>query len=174
MRLTSLSVLVLLLGACAPGQSDQGQVDAVQTSGKSDVEVADVPSAVLVAAKAELPELEVTSAESETRDGRRYFDLGGTAGGQEVELDIMEENGRWRVVETQRDIRFESAPQPVRAAAEAHPGAFEPTRVIESKQQDKIIIYELFAPAGNDPQGRKLEVKWDGRVAAVLTKEWAH
>ena len=86
----------------------------------------------------------------------------------------MEQDGRWRVVETQRDIDFASAPQAVRDAARAHDAALEPTRVIESRQEDGLVIYELFAPAGGDPRGRKVEIKWDGRQASVLAREWAH
>jgi hypothetical protein len=43
-----------------------------------------------------------------------------------------------------------------------------PTRVIESVQADGLVIFELH-------QGeRKIEVKWDGRRAEVLAREWAH
>ena len=63
-------------------------------------------------------------AESETRDGRRYFDIGGKlADGSEVEFDIMEEGGRWRVVETQRDIALRRrARSRCASAARALPG----------------------------------------------------
>ena len=83
----------------------------------------------------------------------------------------MEEGGKWRVVETQRDIAFAAAPEPVRAA---HKAGFTPNRVIESTQADGLVIYELFGEAGGDPQGRKVEIKWDGRKAELLDKEWAH
>ena len=86
----------------------------------------------------------------------------------------MEKGGRWRVVETQRDISFGGAPQAVRNAARAHDASLEPTRVIESRQEDGPLIYELYAPAGGDPRGRKVEIKWDGRQASVLTGEWVH
>ena len=86
----------------------------------------------------------------------------------------MEEGGQWRVVETQRDIALSAAPEQVRETARKADVSFEPTRVIESRQQDGLIIYELYGPAGGDPQGRKVEIKWDGRTASVLTSEWAH
>ena len=147
----------------------------VATTGKVDVPLAQVPAEVLAAAQAARPGFTPAEAERETRDGRHYFDIGGTlADGSEVEFDIMEEGGRWRVVETQRDIELAAAPAPVRRAAAARDAGFAPTRIIESVQQDGLVIYELFGPQGTDPQGRKLEIKWDGTRAEVLTRELAH
>ena len=50
-----------------------------------------------------------------------------------------------------------------------------PARVIESRQKDGVVIYELFGPppqAGGEP--RKIEIKYDGSKAELLTEEWAH
>ena len=163
--------LLLLLGGCATAPVGEGVV----TSGKSEVLLRDVPAAVLAAAMAVRPGFRAAEAEAETRDGRNYYDVGGILpDGSKVEFDIMEEGGRWRVVEVQRDILLASAPELVRAAASAHDRQFVPTRVIESIQADGLIIYELFGPSGSDPQGRKVEIKWDGKSALVLTQEWAH
>ena len=139
------------------------------TSGKSPVALADVPAPVLAAARAARPGFVPAAAEAETREGRRYFDVEGRlADGSEIEFDLMEEGGAWRIVETQRDIGFETAPEPVRAAARAHAPDLAPTRVIESVQADGLVIYKIY-------QGeRKLEVKWDGRTAEILAREWAH
>ena len=153
----------LLLAALAALQTP------VTTSGKTPVALADVPAEVLAAAQAARPGFLPAEAESETREGRLYFDVEGRLpDGSEIEFDIMEENGAWRVVETQRDIAFASAPAAVQAAARAHDPALAPTRVIESVQADGLIIYEVFEGA------RKLEVKWDGRTAELLAREWAH
>ena len=141
----------------------------VAASGKVEVALADVPAPVLAAARAARPGFVPAEAESETRDGRLYYDIEGRMpDGAEIEFDIVEQGGRWRVVETQRDIAFAAAPAPVRAAALAHDAALAPTRVIESVQADGLVIFELY-------QGeRKIEVKWDGRRAEVLAREWAH
>ncbi len=170
-----LPLALLGLAACggeaAPGEA----VEKVETSGKRDVALADVPQEVLAAAAAEQPGFTPAEAEAETREGRRYFDIEGKlADGSEIEFDIMEEGGRWRVVETQRDIDFSAAPAAVREASAAADATLQPTRVIESRQQDGVVIYELYAAANGDPQERKLEVKWDGRKAETLTQEWAH
>ena len=166
------AISLAALGACTTPAPDSAQVE---TSGKQDVGFAEVPAEVLAVARAARPGFTPAEAEAETRDGRRYYDVGGTlADGTEIEFDIMEENGAWRVVEIQRDIALASAPGPVRAAAAAHDAAFVPTRVIESSQMDGLVIYELFGPRGADPQGRKVEIKWDGKTAEVLKQEWAH
>ena len=160
---------------CALAACTTAEPARVATSGKSAVALADLPAEVLAAATALRPTFTASEAEAETREGRRYFDVGGTlADGSEIEFDIMEEGGRWRVVEVQRDLRIEGVPDAVRAAARRHDAAFTPTRIIESDQTDGVVIYELFGPKGGDPQGRKVEIKWDGTRAEVLTKEWAH
>jgi hypothetical protein len=170
-----LAAMLVLSCGPQPAANEPAPAAGVQSSGKLAVPVGRVPPEVVAVALERVPDLSLASAEAETREGRRYYDLGGTrADGSEIELDIMEEGRRWRVVETQRDIRFEAAPRAVRDAARAHDVSLEPTRVIESRQEDGLVIYELYAPAGGDPQGRKLEIKWDGRQASVLAREWAH
>ena len=165
------------LAASACDRSDTGNAKEpaanvagqVRSSGKVSVPLADVPSDVLEAAAAERPGFVPAEAEAETRDGRRYFDIEGrTADGAEIEFDVMEENGTWRVVETQRDIDFAAVPQPVVATARSAAPDLVPTRVIESVQSDGLVIYEVY-------QGeRKLEIRWDGRRAEMLAREWAH
>ena len=165
-----LGFALATLAACAPAEPAK-----VATSGKTEVALSALPPEVLRAAVALRPGFTASEAETETREGRRYFDVGGTlADGSEIEFDIMEEDGRWRVVEVQRDIALASAPALVRAAAARHAPGFVPTRVIESDQTDGIVVYELFGPRGGDPQGRKVEIKWDGRRAELLRREWAH
>jgi hypothetical protein len=165
-------------GESEPGQQANGAVqtpEKVAASGKIPVPVAELPAEVLAAAKAARAGFVPGEAETETREGRRYYDVGGKLpDGSEVEFDIMEEAGAWKVVEVQRDIDLAAAPAPVREAASAHDARFKPARVIESDQGDGTIIYELFGPQGTDPQGRKVEIKWQGSKAEVLTKEWAH
>jgi hypothetical protein len=183
MRIAMAAVLAAGLASCGQtgaGGNDQAeannlasapeaQSNRVAASGKVAVALADVPAPVLAAARAARPGFVPAQAESETRGGRLYYDIEGRMpGGAEIEFDIMEEGRRWRVVETQRDIAFAAAPAPVRAAALAHDSALAPTRVIESVQADGLVIFELY-------QGeRKVEVRWDGRRAEVLAREWAH
>ena len=172
-------MLAILGGLAACGQSTGGTSAAepakVETSGKSKVPLDEVPAEVLQAARAAREDVALQAAEAETREGRRYFDIAGKLpDGSEIEFDIMEEGEGWRVVETQRDVRFAEIPAAVRAAGAAADARLAPTRVIESVQQDGTTIYELFGPAKGDPQGRKVEIKFDGSKAELLTKEWAH
>jgi len=64
----------------------------------------------------------------------------------------------------QRDIPWAEAPAPVIAAARAAPDAFEPVRVIESKQEDGTVIYELFAAGKSDEPAAEIDWK-DGKAA---------
>ena len=169
--------LAALAAACATdlNPAEGAASNRVQTSGKIEVPVADLPEAVLAAARQAEPGFKPAEAERETREGRHYFDVGGTlADGSEVEFDIMEEGGQWRVVETQRDIAFGSAPALVQSTARTADPNFVPVRVIESRQNDGIVIYELFGPAVNGGEPRKVEIRYDGSKAELLTKEWAH
>ena len=166
--------LACAASACSPTADREDETGAVSvaSSGKTEVALAQVPPQVLAAARAARADVIITEAEAEMRDGRRYFDVGGTLpDGTEIEFDIMEEGGDWRVVETQRDIAFAALPQPVRAA---HVAGFTPNRVIESTQADGLVIYELFGEADGQPDGRKEEIKWNGTRAEVLEEEWAH
>jgi len=170
------SILLLSAATACSGPSDTpADPVTVATSGKRDVPVADVPAEVLAAANAARDGFTIREAEAETRDGRSYYDIGGTlSDGTEIEFDIMQEGERWRVVETQRDIALAETPLPVREALVAYDAAFVSTRIIESVQTDGLVIYELYGPEGNDPQGRKIEVKWNGESADLLTREWKH
>lgn len=146
----------------------------VQTTGKQDTTLESVPADVLKAARAARPGLEIAAAEHEVRDGREYYDLGGTLpDGSELELDLTRAEGAWTVVEIQRDISLEAVPGDVRAALAAAQPDWQPTRIIESDQGDGVIIYEFF---GSGPDGAELkrEVKWAGGVARLLEDEWLH
>lgn len=171
-------IFSLFLMACdAAGEQPKATAQGkVETTGKEPTALANVPKDVLDAVRAAQPTMRPAEAEAEVRDGRNYYDVAGTLpDGSEIELDLLQGPGGWAVVETQRDIDFAAAPEPVRAASAKADPAFRPARVIESRQNDGLVIYELFGPA---PQGggepRKVEVKYDGATAEILAKEWAH
>lgn len=168
---------LLCCAACGSRQEAKAPELAakVKTSGKEQTALASVPKAVFDAARAAQPTMSFIEAEAEMRDGRNYYDLGGRLpDGSEIELDLLQGPRGWTVVETQRDIAFASAPQPVRAASLEADRRFAPVRVIESRQNDGIVIYELFGPPHTDAEPRKIEIKFDGSKAELLTKEWAH
>ncbi|HVI32549.1 hypothetical protein [Phenylobacterium sp.] len=128
-----------------------------------------VPADVAAAVKKAMPQMTISEAELKARDGRRYYDVEGRLpDGSEIELDMLQTPQGWEVVEIQRDIAWASAPAPVRAAA----GRAEPVRVIESRQTDGTVIYELFAQG--QPKDPALEVRWRDGKAELLTSRWPH
>lgn len=133
-----------------------------------------MPEEVLRAARDARPELELTGAEREVRNGREYYDLGGkTPDGAELELDLTTVDGTWTVVEVQRDIDSDQLPEQVRQVLSNSNPDWIPDRIIESEQADGVVIYEFFGPA---PDGRetKVEVSWEAGTAEVLREEWVH
>jgi hypothetical protein len=145
----------------------------VQTSGKETTVLDDVPAGVLQAAAASRPDLSITGAEHEVRDGRQYYDVAGLLpDGSELELDMMLDDGTWKVMEVQRDIGIDELPSSVRGVLSASLGDWQPDRIIESDQGDGLVIYEFLATDGNDTV--KHEVKWTESGAELLTEEWAH
>ena len=133
------------------------------------VSAADLPAAVLAVVTKAAPGLKVLEAELKEREGRRYFDVEGVLpSGAEIEFDMLERDGKWEIVETQRDIAWADVPASVRTAA----GKAQPVRVIESTQNDGMVIYELFAPG--QPKTPALEVSLKAGVAKVLAETWPH
>ena len=170
-----LALSLGLLGAC---QGDVPHADVadgkVETSGKQDTALEAVPEAALAAARAARPDLEISMAEYERRDGREYYDIGGTLpDGSELELDMMLGDSGWIVAEIQRDITMDMAPAVVSTALASHSPDWRPDRIIESDQGDGVIIYEFFGPGDGD-EPLKIEVKLEGGEANVLLDEWAH
>ncbi len=167
-------ISMLLFGLAACGTPDAGGGRKVDASGKVATDLDALPAEVLAAAMASQPELNVSEAEYETRDGNEYYDVGGTMpDGSELELDITRIDGVWTVVETQRDIEFDTTPEAVAKALDSKVPGWNPDRIIESDQGDGIVIYEFF---GNDADGEetKIEVKYEGGQAEVLVDEWLH
>lgn len=132
-----------------------------------------IPAEVRARVKATAPTLTIKAAELKVREGRRYYDLEGVLpDGQEMELDLLETPGGWTVVEVQRDIDWAAVPAPARAAAEPAWKGPPPVRVIESRQTDGAVIYELFTVGR--PAAPALEVMVRNGEAKVLSETWPH
>ncbi|GGL39452.1 MULTISPECIES: hypothetical protein [Caulobacter] len=160
------SAIALALAAGAAG----AQVPETKVT---PVEAADLPPAVVAAVTKAAPGLKIKAAELKVREDRRYYDVEGTLpDGAEIEFDLLEAGGRWKIVETQRDVAWTATPQPVRDAAVKAAPKVAPVRVIESTQADGEVIYELFAEG--QPKTPALEVSWKGGKAKVLTEVWPH
>lgn len=178
MRRRNLAILgAAALAACSQDSDraeDEGPLlDTGPEAGISEVAGAEIPEAVRDLAQETIPGMSVTEAERKERDGMVFWDVEGTRpGGAEVELDVLEENGGYRVVEIQRDLAWEAVPAEVRAAADAQAGMFVPERVIESTQTDGTVIFELFRPGQPEEPAAEIAVR-DGN-AEFLEERWKY
>ena len=148
--------LALAAAACSPPASETTQPQGAASS---------VPADIAARASAAAPGITITGGEL----GNNQYEVSGTLpNGDEIEIDLVQSNGAWTVLEIQRDIAWSTVPEPVRAEAAAAPDSFEPVRVIESTQaEDGSIVYELFR-AGAPPGGPDMEVRWHEGSAEVL------
>jgi hypothetical protein len=162
----SLALTLVLALSPLPALADGPKTKITEVAPK------DLPAAVVAVVKAAAPAMTIKEAELKERADRRYYDVEGVMpDGSEIEFDLLEKNGAWEVVETQRDIAWASAPKLVRDTA-ASGKAITPVRVIESKQTDGMVIYELFAAGKPDDPSMEVSLK-DGK-AKVLTEVWPH
>ena len=181
MRLTTATLLLTVLAGC--GESSEtnqvppaanGVLPAGPVTNVTEVDATKLPPELRALVEQTEPGIAVEEVERKQRQGRVYFDIEGKRpDGSEVELDVLQEGTRFRVVEIQRDIAWDQASPAAIAAAKAAPGSFTPERVIESKQtEDGSIIYELFAPGRRDEPAMEIRVQ-DGK-AEVLRERSAH
>jgi hypothetical protein len=93
--------------------------------------------------------------------------------GAELELDLLERDGGWAVVEIQRDLAWADVPEIVRTTATPAWRGAPPVRVIESRQAEGgEVIYELFT--AGQPATPALEVMLKDGRATVLREVWPH
>ena len=157
----SVALAALATAACSPPASETTQTEA---------SVSPVAADVAAVVSTAVPDIAITSGELNA-SGDQYEVTGTLPNGDEIEVDMVQSNGAWTVLEIQRDIVWSSVPEPARAAAAAAPDSFEPVRVIESTQAaDGSIVYELFREMedGSPSQGPAMEVRWHEGSAEVM------
>lgn len=177
MRLITATLLLTALAGCGESKEPapaNGVLPTGPVTNSSPVDAAALPPELRTLVEQTVPGMIVDEVDRKEREDRIYFDIEGKRpDGSEVELDVLQEGTRFRVVEIQRDLAWDQAPPAVIAAAKAAPGSFTPERVIESKQTgDGSVIYELFAPGRRDEPAMEIRVR-DGK-AEVLGERWAH
>lgn len=176
-HVSMLCVTFALLAGCDAGPKNvDGEGPAKNseiTMTVTKVDAATLPPDLVNVVTSAVPGMQIEGAERKECDDRVYYDVEGRrSDGSEVELDVLQEGNNYKVVEIQRDISWNEAPEAARAAAAASEKAFEPVRVIESTQTDGSVIYELFAQGA--PKKPALEVRVTDGKAEVLKEEWLH
>lgn len=166
-KLILVSVLALSTGCTATTITNPGE-------NKDSLSIADVPSDVLALARSARPDLNFEAADMDIRNGIQYYDVEGTnAQGEEIELDIMQDGQSWKIVEIQRDLEFADIPEDVRTVYDAHVSA-KPARIIESDQDNGMIIYEFYVLNANATKQEKHEIMLEDGHAKYLDEEWKH
>jgi hypothetical protein len=139
----------------------------------TDLSAAELPADVHALAQSAAAGFVASEAQRKVRDGRTYYDVEGELpDGNEIEFDILMTAAGPEIVEIQRDLPWADVPASVRTAAEAAVPDLVPARIIESRQTDGAVIYELFAPGA--PADPAIEVSFVGDVAKVLEERWPH
>ncbi len=140
----------LALAGCAVFQAeeeDEGEEQGTETS----VALEGVPAAVRRAAEAAVPGMTVVKASKETDEGRLYFEVSGTVGGEPVDVMTTPEG---EVVTVERGIHVDAVPEAVRAAALKRVPGLVPSKA-EKILEKGAVSYELRGKAG----GKVYEVK---------------
>ena len=104
--------------------------------------------------------------------GNQYEVTGTLPNGDEIEIDMVQANGDWTIIEIQRDVEWSAVPQLVRSTVAGVPDSFEPVRVIESTQAaDGSVVYEMFRAVGSGAsyRGPDIEVSRFEGCAEILT-----
>ncbi|WP_111977836.1 hypothetical protein [Algibacillus agarilyticus] len=141
---------------------------------KFDLALNEIPAAAINAVKNKQAGITILEAEKELKHGHTYIDIEGKdADGNDIEFDLLQVGDKWKVVEIQRDLTLAQTPKAVVSELKKQDANIKPKRIIESVQNDGVIIYEFYTINSKGKEG-KHEVKWHQEQASYLTKEWQH
>lgn len=133
----------------------------------------DAPASVLALVAEQRDDFTPLEVEKKVRDGRVYYDIEGVLDdGSELEFDILMTKDGPKVVEIQRDIPWSAVPGDVKTITLDATKGSVPVRIIEGKQTDGSIIYEMFADG--KPSEPAIEVRVENGVATLLEERWPH
>lgn len=165
------ALLASLFVVCVASNTELYAGDVGSTLHKKEqVDLADVPKAVLSVIHSANPEFKMSEAEKEFKHGNTYYDVEGVDGnGNEIEFDmLLGGDGTWSIAEIQRDLTLDQCPKMVVDLYQSKVGV-EPARIIESDQGDGTVIYEFYTREAD--KEKKYEIKLSARL---LEKEWTH
>ncbi len=167
LKLSLLTSLALI--GCSKAEAPRVSADVV-----TEIALPDVPQSVQELVKAARADFTMTEVLKKERDERIYYDVEGElASGEEIEFDVLMTKAGPQIVEIQRDILWAQVPEEARAlVGAANQDGLEIVRVIESRQTDDSIIYEVFiAGHKSDP---RFEVQVKDGAPALLPERWEH
>lgn len=166
-------VLIVAAGAMLAGCQKKPHAE---TAGSevviTELSAEEIPAEVSTLVMANVEGIEILGAERKERDGKVYFDVEGELDGAEIELDVLMTEDGPAVVEIQRDLDWSDVPLEVSEAFGGTDAEWVPVRVIESKQTDGSVIYELFEDG--KPADPAMEIHVVNGQAEVLAERWEH
>lgn len=170
MKKSTVATLTGLLLFTAPLLNASDSKVGSSLNEKYEIELASIPASAMAAILKLKPHFVAKEAEKELKHGNHYLDIEGVdATGNEVEFDMLQKDGKWQVVEIQRDLTLAKCPQLVLDVLPK----ITPKRIIESDQTNGIVIYEFYSVAADGDES-KLEIKLENDHAELLSKEWRH
>lgn len=140
----------------------------------TEIEISDLPQNIVALINEAQPDFRYEEVQKKIRDGRVYYDVEGLIGDdREIEFDVLMTLNGPEIVEIQRDISIEYLPETARLELEKiNIDQLVVTRIIESKQTDNSVIYELFVE-GNAADPR-FEIMIKNGKASLLEERWKH
>ena len=171
----SICAATLVVG-CGKDHDAGHASDSPRASAAEITEIAltDVPADIVSLVQETSPDFEMKEVLRKLRDGRTYFDVEGELpSGDEIEFDVLMTDAGPQIVEIQRDIAWKEVPKKVRKITnKANSEKLDVVRIIESKQTDNSIIYEIFVEGQkSDP---KFEVQVSDGQAKLLAERAIH
>jgi hypothetical protein len=169
LRIFSLMSLALAFSACS-GTSASDEAKEITT----EISLQDLPASVKTLVTEAQPDFVISEVLKKERGSRVYYDVEGElSDGSELEFDVLMQATGPEIVEIQRDLDWSSVPEPARKLVE---NAKNPNdrvgRVIESKQTDGAIIYEVFLEG--DSSNPRFEVWAKDSDYKLLSTRWEH
>ena len=141
-------------------ETDSGITEAID---EVTMNLSDAPAPALAAARAAVPDVELTTLKAELEDGVASYEFSGTdAAGRQVEVDTT---AAGEVTEIEREVAFEDVPAEVMDLLDAELPGFTPERAERSERPDGSIVWEFD---GYNEAGETVDVEVaDGVVSAM-------
>ena len=160
---------VFVVSSCTNSEAPRANATEV-----TEIALGDIPQSVRDVVSAARPDFETSEVLKKVRDGRVYYDVEGELpNGDEIEFDVLMTESGPEIVEIQRDLDWEAVPLMARAAVEdVNTDGLAVVRIIESRQTDESIIYEIFVDG--HPSDPRFEVRVKDGTAKVLPTRWKH